>query len=251
MQYTVKQLAELAGISARTLRYYHQIGLLKPGRVSDAGYRFYGPAEVDRLQQILFYRELGFPLEEITSLLDDPNFDRQAALQSHLAALQHQRERLDSLILTVEKTIQHETGGTDMSDEEKFEGFKARIVQENEEKYGAEIRAKYGDQEIDRANARVLSLTKEEYDAWNALGAEILSGLEQAVRSNADPKGEAGKHLAVLHRHWLSYSWEQYSPAAHKGLAQMYVNDDRSTAYYDRNIPGCAAFLHDAIVSHV
>lgn len=250
MQYTVKQLAELAGVSARTLRYYHQIGLLKPGWVSEAGYRFYGPAEVDRLQQILFYRELSLPLDEIAALLDDPGFDRRKALQSHLAALRRQRGRLDSLILTVEKTIQHETGGTEMTDEEKFEGFKSRVVRENEEKYGRELRARYGDQEIDRANACILSLSKEEYDAWSALGTEILSELEQAVRSNADPKGETGKRLTALHRRWLSYSWEQYSPDTHKGLAQMYVCDERFTAYYDRNVPGCAAFLRDAIVSH-
>ena len=251
MQYTVKQLAGLAGVSARTLRYYHEIGLLRPGRVSDAGYRFYGPAEVDRLQQILFYRELGLRLDEIASLLDDPQFDRRKALQSHLAALRQQRERLDSLILTVEKTIRNETGGIQMTDKEKFEGFKARIIRENEEKYGKELRAKYGDQEIDRATACVLSLTQEEYAAWEALGAEILSELEQAIRSNADPKGETGKHLAALHRRWLSYSWEQYSPDAHRGLAQMYVCDERFTAYYDRNVPGCAAFLRDAILCHV
>lgn len=251
MEYTVKQLAELAGISARALRYYHQIGLLTPGHLSEAGYRLYGPAQVDRLQQILFYRELGFPLDEIAFLLDDPEFDRQKALQSHLAALRQQRVRLDSLILTVEKTIQHETGGTIMTDTEKFEGFKKQIVQENEEKYGPEIRAKYSDQEIDRANARVLSLTPEEYDAWNTLGAEILSELEQAVRSHADPGGETGRRLAELHRRWLSYFWEKYSPTAHKGLAQMYVCDERFTAYYDRNVPGCAAFLHDAILCHI
>lgn len=251
MQYTVKQLAELAGVSARTLRYYHEIGLLRPGRVSDAGYRLYGPAEVDRLQQILFYRELGLPLDKITSLLDDPSFDRRKALQSHLAALKQQRKRLNSLILTVEKTIQQTIGETDMTDEEKFEGFQARIVRENEEKYGAELRAQYGDLEIDRANACVLSLTKEDYDAWNALGTELLSELEQAVRSRADPKGETGKRLAALHRRWLSYSWEQYSPAAHKGLAQMYTGDARFTAYYDRTVPGCAAFLRDAIFNHV
>ncbi len=251
MQYTVKQLAELAGISARALRYYHQIGLLRPGSFSGAGYRLYGPAEVDRLQQILFYRELGLPLDEIASLLDDPAFDRRKALQSHLAALRQQRQRLDSLILTVEKTIQHETGGTMMTDQDKFEGFKKQIVQANEEKYGAEIRAKYGDPVIDRAHARVLSLTKEEYDAWNTLGAEILSELEQAVYSHDDPKGETGKRLAELHRRWLSYSWERYSPNAHRGLAQMYVCDERFTAYYDRNVPGCAAFLRAAILSHI
>lgn len=251
MEYTVKQLAELAHISPRTLRYYHQIGLLRPGRISQAGYRLYGPAQVDRLQQILFYRELGLPLEHIASLLDAPDFDRQKALHSHLAALRQQREQLDSLILTVEKTIQHETGGTMMTDPEKFEGFKARIIQENEARYGAELRERYGDLPVDRANQCVRSLTPEEYDAWKSLGNEILSLLEQAVRSRADPGGETGRRAAQLHRRWLSYSWEQYSPAAHKALAQMYVDDARFTAYYDRSVPGCAAFLRDAVSQHI
>lgn len=103
MEYTIKQLAELTGVSTRTLRYYDQIGLLKPSRINEAAYRFYETAQVDRLQQILFYRELGLPLDKIAFLLDVPEFDRQAALQNHLTTLK-QRERLDTLILTVEKT---------------------------------------------------------------------------------------------------------------------------------------------------
>lgn len=250
MEYTIKQLSELAGVSARTLRYYDQIGLLKPSRINEAGYRFYGTVQVDRLQQILFYRELGLPLDKIESLLDNPEFDRQAALQSHLTALKQQRERLDTLILTVEKTIRHDIGEINMADKEKFEGFKQELIQRNEEQYGKEIRTKFGEQEVDRFNARMLSLSKEEYDAWIALEAEILSMLEQAVRDHADPKSETGKQLTDLHRRWLSYTWSSYSPAAHKGLAQMYVCDERFTAYYDRNISGCAAFLCDAIRAH-
>lgn len=251
MEYTVKQLAELSRVSVRTLHYYHQIGLLNPRQRTDAGYRLYGPAEVDRLQHILFYRELGFSLDQIAPLLDDPNFDRKTALESHLAALNAQRRRLNDLILTVEKTIRQETGGIQMTDEEKFEGFKARIIKENEEQYGAEIRARYGDETVDRANANILSLKSEEYDTWNALGEEIRTELEKAVQEGVDPRGEVGKHLTMLHRRWLSYSWERYTPAAHKGLAQMYACDERFTAYYDRNVPGCAEFLRDAILIHV
>ena len=121
MKYTVKQLAALSGVTPRTLRWYDLEGLLKPLRRTDAGYRLYGPQEVDRLQQILFYRELGLELSAIRRLLDDPAFDREAALQSHLAALEARRTRLDALILTVKKTLK---GASMMSDLEKFECFK-------------------------------------------------------------------------------------------------------------------------------
>ena len=153
MEYTVKALAELSGVTARTLRWYDQKGLLKPLRVSDAGYRIYGPEQVDRLQLILFYRALGLELSAIRSILDDPGFDRLAALQSHLAELVGRREQLEKLILTVRKTIEEAKGGTAMSDQEKFEAFKRRTVEANERAYGAEIRAQYGDTEVDRANA--------------------------------------------------------------------------------------------------
>ena len=115
MEYTVKALAELSGVTARTLRWYDQKGLLKPLRVSDAGYRIYGPEQVDRLQLILFYRALGLELSAIRSILDDPGFDRLAALQSHLAELVGRREQLEKLILTVRKTIEEAKGGTAMS----------------------------------------------------------------------------------------------------------------------------------------
>ena len=101
MEYTVKALAELAGVTPRTLRWYDQVGLLKPLRTTEAGYRLYGPQQLDRLQDILFYRELGLDLAAIQAILDDPAFDRQAALQSHLAELKARRTRLDDLILTV------------------------------------------------------------------------------------------------------------------------------------------------------
>ena len=118
MEYTIKQLADLSGVTPRTLRWYDREGLLRPGRVTEAGYRIYGPKEVDRLQEILFYRELGFSLADIRRLLDDPAYDRQAALQSHLAELKARRARLDGIILTVQKTIAEAKGGCKMSDKE-------------------------------------------------------------------------------------------------------------------------------------
>lgn len=250
MEYTVKQLADLAGLTPRTLRWYDREGLLKPTRLTDAGYRLYGPAEVDRLQQILLYRELGLELSAIRALLDDPAFDRQAALQSHLAQLEARRTRLDALILTVKQTLK---GGNDMSDQDKFECFKQQVIKENEEIYGPELRGKYGDDVMDRANALTAGMTKEQYWAITALEKEIRDKLAAAVKAGADPAGEVGLDVAMLHKTWLSHSWENamYSPDAHRELAAMYTEDERFTAYYDRVVPGCAAFLRAAIETHI
>lgn len=249
MEYTIKALADLAGVTPRTLRWYDREGLLRPLRTTEAGYRIYGPQEVNRLQDILFYREMGLELAAIRRILDDPAFDRQAALQSHLKELEIRRARLDGLILTVRRTIDETRGGTQMTDKEKFEAFKRRAVEANEEKYGPEIRAKYGDGTVDRANANVLALT-EEYGRWKALEEEIRVALARAVRAGEDPAGEEGLRIAALHRRWLSYSWEAYTPKAHTGLGQLYTADERFTACYDREAPGCAAFLRDAIAAY-
>ena len=192
------------------------------------------------------YREL-VDLASIRTILDDPAFDRQAALQSHLAELEARRARLDDLILTVQRTVNDIKGGTKMTDQEKFEAFKRRTVEANETAFGQEIREKYGDEEMDRANACVLALTQEEYAQWKSLGGEIHTALVTAVKAGADPAGPEGQRIAALHRRWLSYSWESYTPQAHVGLAELYVSDPRFTAYYDREVPGCAAFLRDAV----
>lgn len=250
MEYTVKALAELSGVTPRTLRWYDAQGLLKPGRATEAGYRLYGPAEVARLQQILFYRELGLELSAIRAALDDPKFDRQAALQSHLAALEDRRARLDALILTVSKTIAETKGGQLMSDKEKFEGFKREALAENEAKYGRESREKYGEEAVEASSKRFANLTEEQYGIMTAMGEELQAKLETAVRAGLDPAGAEGAAIAALHRDWLSFTWDRYTPEAHAGLAELYVADERFTAHYDKAVPGCARFLRDAIAAY-
>ncbi|MBP3311288.1 MAG: MerR family transcriptional regulator [Butyricicoccus sp.] len=247
MEYTIKALADLAGVTTRTLRWYDQTGLLKPCRIQPNGYRIYGSAEVDRLQQILFYRALGVELAQVKRLLDDPAFDRTAALRGHLIALSAERDRIDALIGTVARTLDAEERKEFMTDREKFEAFKQRTVSQNEAAYGAEIRAKYGDKTIDAANARALALTPEEYNTWKQLGDEIGARLTAAVRAGASPDGPEGKAVAELHRQWLGFSWDTYTAAAHRGLAHMYPADERFCAYYDSEAPGCAQFLCDAV----
>lgn len=247
MEYTIQALARLSGVTSRTLRWYDSIGLLRPERVTQAGYRIYGPEQVDRLQQILFFRELGMPLKDIGAILDDPQFDRQAALQSHLAELGRERERLDRLIAAVEQTLLDAKGEITMTDKEKFTAFQRKAVEENEEKYGKEIRGKYGDKAVDESNRAFLSMSQEENKMWKALDEEIRTALEKAVAAGEDPAGEEGQRIAALHAKWLSYGGQSCTPAKHRGIAELYVLDERFTAYYDRATPGCARFLRDAV----
>lgn len=247
MEYTINKLAKLAGTSTRALRYYDEFGLLSPIRKSSNGYRIYGQKEIDRLQQILFYRELGVPLEEIKSILLSKDFDEQAALESHLADLLAKRKQLDLLIANVEKTIKTVKGEITMSDKEKFEGFVQKLVDDNERQYGKEIRAKYGDEVVDRSNAKIKGMSREEYAGMEALTAELNETLKAAFEQG-DPASELAQKACELHKKWLCYFWSDYSKEAHMGVTQMYVDDPRFTAYYDKIAVGCAEFLRDAVL---
>lgn len=246
MEYSINKLARLAGISTRTLRYYDEMGLLTPKRISGNGYRVYGQKEVDLLQQILFYRELGMQLDEIKKIIWAKDYDGRAALKSHLQALRAKKEQIELLIANVEKTIAAAKGETTMSDKEKFEGFKKKMIEENEKKYGEEIREKYGDAAIDASNAKLMGLTAEQYEHAQELSAEINASLKTAFEQG-DPGGELAQKVCALHKEWLCYFWTSYSQEAHLGLAQMYVDDPRFRAYYDAIAPGCAVFLRDAL----
>ena len=246
MEYTINQLAKLAGVSTRTLRYYDQCGLLPPKTVRSNGYRIYGETEVNRLQQILFYRELGVELSEIGRILAEKDFDGLSALQSHLSALREKRARLDRLIGNVQKSISAMKGEAEMTDEEKFEGFKEKLISDNEQKYGREIREKYGDESVDRSNAKLKNMTKEQYGELEALTQELNRTLKAAFEQG-DPGSELAQKACALHKRWLCFYWDHYSKEAHRGVAKMYVDDPRFTAYYDAIAPGCAVFLRDAV----
>ncbi len=247
MEYSIQKLATLSGVTTRTLRYYDQIGLLKPLRVSSSGYRIYGPEQVDQLQQILFFRELGFPLEEIARILSQPDYDRRQAMETHRQQLLARRQQLDLLIDNLTKTIEQEDGLRSMSDKEKFAGFMKQKVEENEAKYGSEIRSKYGDKTIDDNNAKMMGMSQGQYDAMQQMAVEIHDSLERAVEEGLEPVGEEGRRLAALHKEWLGFTWNVYSKEAHGGLVEMYVLDERFKAYYDDRVEGCAQWLRDAV----
>lgn len=247
MEYTVTKPAKLSGVTTRTLRYYDQIGLLCPVRIA-SGYRIYGEKEVDRLQQILFYRELGMELKEIADILKSPEFDRRKALESHLSALLQKKNQLEKLIGNVTKTISTLKGEAVMSDKEKFEGFKDRMLADNEERYGKEIREKYGDDTVNASYARVKGMTEEKMQRAEDLRRSIEETLAEAF-AQKDAAGETAQKVCAMHKEWLCIFWPEgmYSKEAHKGLADMYVADDRFRANYDKIAPGCTEFLRDAI----
>lgn len=247
MEYSIHQLSRLSGVTTRALRWYDKIGLLKPGRVAENGYRYYGPAEVDRLQDILFYRALGVELARIRECLDAPSFDRLEALRSHLAALEAKQEETQALIRAVQETIRTQERNECMYDEEKFRAFKAGKVAENEKTYGKEARERYGDEAVDRSSQAFMGMNKEQYRELEELDRTILEQLAAAVQERADPAGEKGKALYELHRRWITLTWGRYDPEQHKGVAQLYTQDPRFTAYYDEKVPGCAQFLCDAV----
>ena len=220
MEYTIKKMASLSGVSARTLRYYDEIGLLQPARINSSGYRIYGQAEVNRLQQILFYRELDLKLDEIKEILEQPDFNVEQALYEHQQKLLEKRNEIDRLLASVQQTLHHYKGEINMSDQQKFEAFKQQRVQEYEEKYGKEIREK-----------------------------DLFSKLAMYQKS---PKltSQLAQEIFQLHKDWLMYSWSSYSPEAHKGLGLMYVGDERFTSYYEQHGAGFAEALNAIIQNY-
>ncbi|MFA5006289.1 MAG: MerR family transcriptional regulator [Candidatus Izemoplasmatales bacterium] len=250
MEYTITDLARLSGVSTRTLRYYDAIGLLKPWKTGSGGIRLYGDAETDRLRQILFYRELDVPLADIRRIVAAKGFDPVTALAGHRRALLSRRDRLDALITTIDAELDARGKGESMKNDEKFAALKKRQIAENEKAYGSEVRAAFGSATIDEANARYEGMDRDTYAKMDAMSADVIR-LLLAAMDDGDVRSDAARRLVRLHRDWLMLFWTSYSPEAHKGLADAYVDDPRFAAYYDRHRPGAAVFLRDAIKANV
>jgi len=246
MEYTVNKLSKISGVSARTLRYYDEIGLLKPAHIASSGYRWYGQDELETLQQILFYRELDFPLDEIKNILHAENFDIEQSFEHHLTELNKKLMRLDTLIKNITKSMSAMKGTITMTNPEKFEGFKQDLIDENEQKYGAEIRTKYGESIVDASNTKLKGLTQSQYDAAERLRTAYEEKLKQAVETD-DPTNTLAQEACDLHRQWLCVFYPKYDKEYHKGLGEMYVTDERFKANYEKIANGAAAFFRDAI----
>lgn len=229
--YSIQAFSKLTGVTSRTLRYYDEIGLLKPKKMSLAGYRIYGEAEVERMQHILFFRRLGVPLKEIRAVLQDEQINYLDLLKEHQAALQQKQEELRALLELVEQSINEKEGESKMNHQEKFEAFKRNKLNENEEKYGKEIREKYGEEVINQSNQAILGMSEDAYQKQQEREEALLTLLKNSPEMTI-PSSEAQK-IFGLHKEWITQAWGKYSSQSHKGVAYLYLMNPEFTQYYD------------------
>lgn len=240
MQYTIKQLADAAGISVRTLRYYDQIGLLKPTSHTDTGYRLYGTDRVLRLQQVLFYRELGFNLKSIADVLDQRDFDVLAALSDHRRLLQKKKDRLQRLLATVDTTITALRGETGMDIRDYYRGF----TDEQIEEYRKEVQERWGDETLRSSEERVVNMGCDEFASLQAEGGAIFRGIADSMdKGVGSPEVQA---LVGRWREWLEH-FHAYTDEAVLGLGRMYSEDERFAGFFREYGEGMPEFLARAI----
>lgn len=233
MVYSTKKLAQLAGLSPRTLRYYDQIGLLVARRNPLNDYREYDGPAVDRLQRIRYWQAFGFTLAEIQRLLAQSPADQVAALHRQRTQLQAQQARLSTLLTSLDRTLAAQEGGLPMSDSEKFAAFKADQVAANDRSYGDEARHRYGSSAVAASQQAFAGLTAADYQAMQACETDLVTALTPLI-GHSDLATPAAEHVYQLHREWLCFTWNNYTAAQHRGLAQLYRADPRFQAYYQQ-----------------
>ncbi|MEU0644507.1 MerR family transcriptional regulator [Streptomyces umbrinus] len=247
MSYSVGQVAGFAGVTVRTLHHYDEIGLLVPSERSHAGHRRYGDEDLDRLQQILFYRELGFPLDEVAALLDDPETDPRAHLRRQHELLTVRIEKLQKMAAAVEHAMEARTMGINLTPEEKFEVFGDKDPEEHAE----EAERRWGGTEAyAESQRRAARYTK---DDWKRMQAEVASWGERydtLMEAGEPATGERAMDMAEEHRQHISQWFYDCSYEIHRGLGEMYVSDERFKEFYDSMRPGLAEHLRDAITAN-
>jgi DNA-binding transcriptional MerR regulator len=242
--YTVKQLSNLAGISVRTLYYYDEIGLLKPSSVGSNGYRYYADEALYRLQQILFYRELDLPLDEIKKIMGSRDFEALSALESHRRALGSRLERVKRLIQTVDNTITHMKGQKMMSKKQLFEAFS----EEEQEKYAAEAEQIYDPQIVKASQKKWKAYTKEDKQRIGEEGNAAYESIVAAIPFGpASPQAQTGVELWRKH---MDYFWTP-NPEQLLGLTELYNSDPRFKANFDKIDPRLAEFMREAVAVYV
>lgn len=244
--YTVKQLSELAGVSIRTLHYYDEIGLLKPAEVGANGYRYYDDAALLRLQQILFYREIGLELLRIKNILDSPDFDLLAALRSHRKVLAAKISRLQKLVSTVDSTIMHLAGEVEMSKKRLFEAFS----DEKQKEYEREVRLQYGPEIVNDSIKRWNSYTQTQRDIIMGEGSQIYIHMVDAIEAGLPPT--SAEVQAILQR-WHEHMRYFYEPTLDilRGLGHGYNSHPDFIANFQKLHVDLPAYLETAITQYV
>ena len=235
----IREAAALSGVTVRTLQYYDRIGLLRPAAVTEAGYRLYDEAALARLQEILFFREMEFPLEEIRAILDSPGYDRAEALRRQKALLLKKRERLDKLIRLVERSSRGE-------DTMNFDAFDRKEIEHMQEEYAREAKERWGGTAAYRQSAE--RQEKRSAEENEALGAQFTALFEEfAALRDRDPAGAEAAELVGRLRDFIHTHYYDCTPDILLGLADMYEADERFRQNIDRAGEGTAVFAAAAI----
>jgi DNA-binding transcriptional MerR regulator len=240
----VGEVAALAGVTVRTLHHYDRIGLLSPSGRSAAGYRSYSSTDLDRLHQVLLYRELGFPLEEVATLLDDPSADPGAHLRRQHRLLRDRLERTSAMVAAVEKEMEARSMGISLTPEERFEVF----GEHDPAQYDAEVEERWGETDAyAQSKRRTAAYSTDDWLRIKAEGEDIESRFAAALRAGASPDSAEVMDIAEEHRQQISRNFYDCPPEMHAGLGRMYVEDERFTAHYEQRAPGLAQYVSTAV----
>jgi DNA-binding transcriptional MerR regulator len=245
--YSVGRVAALSGVTIRTLHHYDEIGLLSPGGRSDAGYRVYEEADLERLQRILFYRELGFTLKEISTIVDDPSTDAMGHLRRQRGLLVERIERLNAMVDAIDYEMEAKTMDIRLTPEERFEVFGEFRPEEHAE----EAERRWGETDsYKESSRRVSKYTKEDWLKLKAEGEEVEARLAAAFEAGLAPDSEQAMAAAEAHRQHISRWFYECTYDIHRGLAEMYVSDERFRSHYDKRSPGLASFVREAVLAN-
>ena len=240
----VGEVAALAGVTVRTLHHYDRIGLLSPSERTAAGYRRYTPSDLDRLHQVLVYRELGFPLEEVATLLDDPGADPSAHLRRQHRLLRDRLERTQAMVAAVEKEMEARAMGISLTPEERFELFGDGFSDE----YQAEAEERWGNTEAwAQSQRRTSAYTKEDWVRIKTEADDVTTRFAELMRSGAAADSAPAMDVAEEHRQHISRWFYDCPPQMHAGLGRMYVEDERFTAHYEQVAAGLAEYVSSAV----
>ncbi|WP_405491558.1 MerR family transcriptional regulator [Streptomyces sp. NBC_00096] len=247
MSYSVGQVAGFAGVTVRTLHHYDEIGLLSPGGRSHAGHRRYEDADLDRLQRVLFYRELGFPLDEVMVLLDDPESDPREHLRRQHALLSDRIARLQQMAAAVEHAMEAKKMGINLTPEEKFEVFGDK----DPEQYAEEAERRWGGTDTyAESQRRSAGHTKDDWQRMQDQAADWGARYRALMEAGESAGGERAMDLAEEHRLHICTWFYDCSYEIHTGLGEMYVADERFKGFYDSVHPGLALHLRDSIMAN-
>jgi DNA-binding transcriptional MerR regulator len=247
-EYTVGRVAELAGVTVRTLHHYDEIGLIVPSGRTPAGYRVYEPADIERLTRALTYRSLGFSLDQIAELLDDPAADQVGHLRRQRQLLLERGEQLSAMVAAIDKELEAKAMGMQLTPEEQLEVFGTDKVGGE---WADEAEQRWGETDAFReSQRRTASYTKEDWERLKVESDEGLRAFADAMQRGVRADGPEARTLAEQHREFLCRWFYDCGYEKHRGLADTYVADERFTATFDIVATGLAAYVRDAIVAN-